>query len=137
MTRFVVDASVVLTWCFPDEHAPVARAIADMFKVGASAIAPAFWPHEILNALLVGEKRKRISPKLTESFLADLSTLPVELHHFPAMDVFGGMQRLSREHGLTAYEAAYLHLAQVAGLKLATLDDDLIKACKRSGVALL
>ncbi|MFZ0771714.1 MAG: type II toxin-antitoxin system VapC family toxin [Candidatus Sulfotelmatobacter sp.] len=58
MSRFVVDASVVLTWCFPDEHSALAQRVAQMFQRGDSAIAPSFWPHEVLNALLVGEKRK-------------------------------------------------------------------------------
>jgi len=64
VSRFVVDASVVLTWCFPDENSALAQRVAQMFKQGDSAIAPSFWPHEVLNALLVGEKRKRISTGL-------------------------------------------------------------------------
>jgi hypothetical protein len=54
MSRFVVDASVVLTWCFPDEDSALANKVAHMFKHGDSAITPSFWPHEVLNALLVG-----------------------------------------------------------------------------------
>ncbi len=137
MSRFVIDASIVLTWCFPDENAPLAHNVALMFKQGGTAIAPAFWPHEVLNALLVGEKRKRISAPQIDSFLTDLNALPVELHHFPAANVFARIQELSREHGLTAYDAAYLDLAHVNGLKLATLDEDLQAACKRCGVELV
>lgn len=131
MTRFVLDASVVLTWCFPDENASVAQHVADMFKRGDTAIAPAFWAHEILNALLVGEKRKSISRELARSFLDDLATLPVVLEQFPATVVFERIQRLSRDHGLTAYNAAYLDLALERGLPLATLDEDLARACKK------
>jgi predicted nucleic acid-binding protein len=137
VNRFVIDASVVLNWCFPDENAPLAQTVALMFKQGDSAMAPAFWPHEVLNALLVGEKRKRISRSLLETFLADLGTLPVELQHFPSEIVFGRVQEISRGHGLTAYDAAYLHLAEMSGLALATLDDDLATACRKSGVALV
>jgi predicted nucleic acid-binding protein len=137
VSRFVIDASVVLTWCFPDENAVLARKVALMSKQGDSAVAPFFWPHEVLNALLVGEKRKRISAPQIDAFLADLGTLPVELHYFPAADVFGRIQQLSREHELTAYDAAYLHLAEVNGLRLATLDEDLIAACRRSGLELV
>ena len=79
MSRFVLDASVVLTWCFPDENAATAQHVAGMFKRGDTAIAPSFWPHEVLNALLVGEKRKRISKDLVQSFLDDLATLPIVL----------------------------------------------------------
>ena len=137
MSRFVVDASVVLTWCFPDEHSALPRRVAQMFKEGDSAIAPSFWPHEVLNALLVGEKRKRISGDLIRTFLTDLEALPIALQELQADDVFDRIQSLSREHGLTTYDAAYLDLAQANGLPLATLDEDLIRACSKTGVALI
>jgi predicted nucleic acid-binding protein len=137
VSRFVVDASIVLNWCFPDESSQLAGKVALMFKQGASAIAPAFWPHEVLNALLVGEKRKRISHALIQTFLEDLATLPVHLELLPADEVFYQIQGISRTYGLTAYDAAYLQLAGVSGLPVATLDEELIEACNRSGVALM
>ncbi|MGA9475384.1 MAG: type II toxin-antitoxin system VapC family toxin [Terriglobales bacterium] len=137
MSQIVLDASVVLTWCFPDENADLAQLVAGMFKRGDTAIAPSFWPHEVLNALLVGEKRKRISKELVRRFLDDLATLPIALEQFPSGIVFGRIQRLSRAHGLTAYDAAYLDLAQHSGFPLATLDDDLAKACKDASVRLV
>jgi predicted nucleic acid-binding protein len=137
VSRFVVDASVVLTWCFPDENSAFAQRVAQMFKEGDSAIAPSFWPHEVLNALLVGEKRKRISVDLVRTFLTDLATLPIVLQELRADDVFDRIQSLSRAHGLTAYDAAYLNLAQTNRLPVATLDEDLIRACGRTGVELI
>jgi predicted nucleic acid-binding protein len=137
VSRFVLDASVVLTWCFPDENAALAQHVAGMFKQGDTAVAPSFWPHEILNALLVGEKRKRISKELVRSFLEDLATLPIMLEPLPAEIVFGRIQRLSREHGLTAYDAAYLDLALDSGLPLATLDEDLVRASRKARARLV
>ena len=132
MSRFVVDASVVLTWCFPDENGAMAQHVAGMFKQGDTAVAPSFWPHEVLNALLVGERRKRISKELVRSFLDDLAMLPIALERFPAGVVFDRIHQLSRDHGLTAYDAAYLDLALDSGLPLATLDEDLVRACKKA-----
>jgi predicted nucleic acid-binding protein len=137
VSRFVLDASVVLTWCFPDENAALAQHVAGMFKRGDTAVAPSFWPHEILNALLVGQKRKRISKELVRSFLEDLATLPIMLEPLPAEIVFSRIQRLSREHGLTAYDAAYLDLALDKGLPLASLDEDLARASKKARVRLV
>ncbi len=137
MSRFVLDASVVLTWCFPDENAALAQHVAGMFKQGDTAVAPSFWPHEVLNALLAGEKRKRISRELVRRFLDDLATLPIELEQFPARIVFDRIQQLSREHGLTAYDAAYLDLALDRGLPVATLDEDLARASKKARVRLV
>jgi hypothetical protein len=61
--------------------------------------------------LLAGEKRKRISKEMIQSFLDDLAVLPVTLEQIPAGIVFDRIQSLSRKHGLTAYDAAYLDLA--------------------------
>jgi len=135
--RFVVDASVVLTWCFPDENSVLTKKVAQMFKQGDSAIAPSFWPHEVLNALLVGERRKRISTALIRTFLTDLEALPIALQEVPAEAVFDRIQSVSRAHGLTTYDAAYLDLAQSNGLPLAPLDVDLISACSKTGVGLI
>jgi predicted nucleic acid-binding protein len=137
VSRFVIDASIVLTWCFPDENTALAQHVAAMFNRGDTAIAPSFWPHEVLNALLVGEKRKRISKNLVGSFLEDLATLPIVLQQFPAAIVFDRIQRLGREQGLTAYDAAYLDLALDTELPLASLDEDLIRACKRTRARLI
>jgi predicted nucleic acid-binding protein len=137
VSRFVLDASVVLAWCFADENSAMAQHVGGMFKRGDTAVAPAFFPHEVLNALLMGQKRKRISKELVRSFLDDLATLPIMLEQFPARVVFERIQHLSREHGLTSYNAAYLDLALENELPLATLDDELGRACKKTRVRLL
>jgi predicted nucleic acid-binding protein len=134
VSRFVLDASVVLTWCFPDENTDLAQQVADRFKQGDTALAPSFWPHEVLNALLAGEKRKRISSEMIRSFLDDLAALPVTLEQIPAGLVFDRIQTLSRKYGLTAYDAAYLDLALENGLALATLDEALVRSCRDAGV---
>lgn len=71
------------------------------------------------------------------SFLDDLATLPIVLEQFPAGVIVDRIQHLSREHGLTAYDAAYLDLALDSGLPLATLDEDLVRACKKAYARLL
>jgi predicted nucleic acid-binding protein len=72
VNRFVLDASVVLTWCFPDETSQRADEISERIASGDRIVVSAFWRYEVLNALLVGEKRKRITPALTQAFLDDL-----------------------------------------------------------------
>jgi len=44
---------------------------------------------------------------------------------------------LALEHGLTAYDAAYLDLAMRRGLPLATADARLRAACRTAGVTLV
>ncbi len=137
MSRFVLDASVTLSWCFAGERSAVAQRALDRFKQGDTALAPSFWPHEILNALMAGERRKRISSDLIHTFLADISVLPVSLEQVPADVVFDRIQSLSHEHRLTSYDAAYLDLAKVHALPLATLDEALIRACQKDRIGLI
>jgi predicted nucleic acid-binding protein len=137
VNQFVVDASTVLSWCFPDEHAEEAQRVSELFKRGGAAIVPAFWAHEVLSALLVGEKRKRISASLIKSFLDDLAVLPITLDVCDPAIVFDRIHSLCHEHGLTPYDAAYLELATRKGLPLATLDRDLIRASNAAAVKLL
>ena len=59
--QIVVDASVTLSWCFPDEQTPLSLTVLDRLNAGDEALVPAFWSVEVLNSLLVGEKRRRIS----------------------------------------------------------------------------
>ena len=60
LVSFVLDNSVALTWCFEDERTPATKALLE--RVGeAGATAPALWPLEALNGLLVAERRRRLN----------------------------------------------------------------------------
>jgi len=50
---------------------------------------------------------------------------------------FDQILSVGRQHGLTAYDAAYLELALRQALPLATLDDDLRRSASTAGVHLL
>ena len=138
MTRFVLDASIVLTWCFPDEESQKAEAVSERIAGGDRVAVPAFWRHEILNALLVGERRKRLTRELTQAFIDDLNRLPADLDEDTTAEiVFDATQSLCRKHGLTAYDAAYLEIAMRGSYPLATVDDDLRSAALGEGVEVL
>jgi predicted nucleic acid-binding protein len=138
VSRFVLDASVVLTWCFPDEEAQKAQEVSERIADGARPAVPAFWRHEILNALLIGEKRKRLTPELIRVFIADLDRLPVDVDdHATASVVFGITLSLCRKHNLTAYDAAYLEIAMREPCALATVDKDLKRAAIAENVEVL
>jgi len=130
---FVLDASIVASWCFPDERHPHAdaafRRIADEF-----AIAPALLWFELRNVLLMGERRGRLSEAQTARFLNHVGELPIELDRDPNEALVLG---LARAHGLSVYDAVYLELAQRKTLPLATLDKALIDAARSERIALV
>ena len=137
MSGIVVDASIALSWCFPDEQTPLSIKILDMLKAGEPAVVPSFWCVEVLNTLLMGEKRGRIKPEQTEAFLGDLRTLAPLLDFASFEQVCGVVQKLSREHRLTPYDALYLELALRSGCRLATLDQAQREAAAALGIECL
>ena len=81
MTRIVIDASVTLSWCFPDEQTLMSMNVLDRLKAGDQALVPAFWALEVLNTLLVGERKGRITAEQTRVFFDTLRILNPTLDH--------------------------------------------------------
>jgi predicted nucleic acid-binding protein len=75
VTGIVIDASVTLSWCFPDERTPMSMNVLDRLKAGERALVPAFWSLEVLNTLLVGERKGRITAEQTRAFFDTLRVL--------------------------------------------------------------
>ena len=128
----IPDVSATLSQALDDEDATYADQVIESIAADEALVPTLFW-FEIRNALLMGERRKRITPARTASFLADLALLPFAVDDLPRE---GLVFELARRYNLTSYDAAYLELAQRKHLPLATVDHALIKAAKKAGVAL-
>jgi predicted nucleic acid-binding protein len=137
MAVFVIDASATLPWCFADEATAATNAVLTRLRTGDEAIVPAHWPVEVANALLIAVRRQRISPGDAHQFLLDLEFLPIRVEATTKNLVRAGVFPMAKQYGLTVYDAAYLELAIREGLPLATLDNDLRKAARASGVPLV
>ena len=137
MSWIVLDASVTLAWCFSDEQTPAAMKVLDLLKAGDRVLVPAFWCSEILNSLLVSERKRRISAAQSQAFLADLAALRPTLDDCPLQRVFQDIQVLCRQHGLAPYDALYIELALRSRSPLATLDKDQRNAAAAIGVTCL
>ena len=129
----VIDNSVALAWCFQDERTPALMAVLDRVEAGG-AVAPQLWPLEASNALLVAERRGRISADDRAGLLRFLANLPITIDSDTAMRAWTGTAALAERHGLTAYNAAYLELALRLDLPLATRDRALVRAAGALGV---
>ena len=133
---FVVDASVALAWCFKDEQNDYARGVLLRLE-NEAAVVPSLWAVEVANGLLVAERRGRISSADLARVHAILSSVRIIQSDVALETALGNVYELAREHGLTVYDACYLHLAVVEGLPLATGDRDLQTAARRADVALM
>lgn len=128
----VVDASVAVAWCFPDEEEPAGLDALALGFVRETVIVPGMFWYEVRNALLRAERRGRIDREGSGRFLRQLATLRTELdfRHNEAETL-----ALARRHTLTFYDAAYLETAKRRGVALATLDSALASAAAVEGVA--
>ena len=131
---FVVDASVALAWCFEDEATSQTEAILDCLS-DDTAIVPALWELEVSNVLLLGERRSRLTESQSARFVALIGQLPIRVDS-ASVDM-GAVLATGRRHALTAYDAAYLVLAEREGAPLATLDAKLRNAAQAVGVTLI
>ena len=133
---FVLDCSVTMAWAFDDEDAPRAAVMRD--RLGEDlAVVPAIWALEVGNALLVAERRQRISRAESTRFVELLRALPIDVDATPALGTLDSLLSLARQTGVSVYDAGYLDLAAAHGLPLATLDKALERAARQIGVALL
>ncbi|MBT3256959.1 MAG: type II toxin-antitoxin system VapC family toxin [Deltaproteobacteria bacterium] len=133
---FVIDNSVVMTWCFKDETSQYADHILDRFE-DSTGFVPAIWPLEICNVLLVAERKKRMGEAGSARFMALLAELPIIVEQEPPERMIKENFALARKHKLSSYDASYLDLAMRKGLPIATLDKNLLAAAKRSKVPIL
>jgi predicted nucleic acid-binding protein len=133
MASLVIDSSLAAAWCFPDERTDYTNAILQAISAPLEAVTPRLWAYEVRNSVLMGLRRKRITPADAQEFLASIKSLPIRLADPVSYD---GVFSLADRHGLTVYDAAYFDLALREGLPLASLDNALCKAAGNSGVAL-
>jgi len=132
LNRFVLDASMALSWCFEDESDETAERVLDSLQE-SEAVVPAIWSLEVANGLLAAERRKRITPERVDEYLETIRALPV-IADGDAESL--GVVRLARGTGLSAYDASYLELAIRHALPLATKDRALRQAASKLGVAM-
>jgi predicted nucleic acid-binding protein len=99
----IIDANVILRAFFPDE---------------AQLQAPALLPYELSNAVWQAERRGRIPRIRADEILQAMAGLDIEI----LSQTWGVMLPLARQFDRSAYDAAYLTLAQDTGLPLLTGD---------------
>ncbi len=136
MQGFILDCSVTMAWCFANESTRETDRILELVQQ-QNAWVPAIWSLEVANLLAVGERARRIGESEILYFLQQLSVLPIYVEHHTHAHCFSSILALSRSHGLSSYDAAYLDLAIRKGLPIATLDKKLQAAANQAKVKIL
>lgn len=132
--RIVIDSSVTLAWLF-DEDSSAARI--ETVLVATDLVVPWLWRLEVVNTILVKERRKLVTVARGTQLLELLEDLRVETIGEPPSRSLTGLAAAARPHQLTAYDAIYLDLAMSEGLPLFTRDNDLRDAATRVGIPIV
>ena len=133
---FVIDNSVVMSWCFKDEISQYADGVLDLLQE-STAFVPSIWPLEVVNVLIVAERKKRLRQAESVRFMTLLSQLPIIVEYERTGTVMNDLLVLARANNLSSYDASYLDLSMRRGLPIATMDTRLIKAAKKSNVPVI
>jgi predicted nucleic acid-binding protein len=121
----IVDASVLLGAFFPDEAQPQAQLLLHEHAAGQVRLkAPGLLLYEVSNAVWQAERRGRIPKAQAEEILQTASALQIELLPLE----WGEMLALARRFGRSAYDAAYLTLAERTNDQYVTGDERLYNA---------
>jgi predicted nucleic acid-binding protein len=130
--RLVIDASVALKWRLRDEEATSqADALLDDFLAGKlELLTPTLFDYEIANALRVAVTRQRLSEADAVAALTDFAQYTIVRYDFTGIASL--TFHLSGQHQRSAYDSAYLALAQAQGMWFFTGDKRLFNAVGRA-----
>ena len=127
----VLDASISLSWFFPDERTGFTDAALEL-AAREECWVPALWQLEFPNALLAAERKRRLTRAERLQVLDEAARLRLRIdgrtHELRAISA------LAEQHDLSTYDAAYLELAARLDSALITLDRNLAAAGAAAGV---
>ena len=128
----VVDASVILKWQLEDEEAvPQALALRDDFLLPGlvSLAAPSLLVYELTNGILTAVRRGRLTRNLAEEALRLLLAAGIRMLPVDPLQALA----LSLRWKLSAYDGAYLTLAEQLDSEVWTGDRAFYIACRKKG----
>jgi predicted nucleic acid-binding protein len=131
---WVIDSSIALAWALPDETSKEAERFLSRLSIRSILWVPALWWYEMANALLMAQRRKRLTEAGRIRLMELYRKLPIRTDMMLDSDIMWRFHTLAMEYNLSAYDAAYLELAQRRGLGLATVDQHLHGAAQKAGI---
>ncbi len=131
---WVLDSSIALALALPDKTSEQADGFFGRMTAGSVLWVPALWWYEMANALTSVQRRKRLTESDRMRLIELYKMLPIQTDVVLDSDAMYRFHTLAMEYALSAYDAAYLELAQRRGLGLATLDQRLHSAARKAGV---
>ena len=133
---FVVDSSVTIAWCLPDEQTAELEVLREE-ALSQALLVPSIWPVEVANVLATAQRQGRITQAGLQLTMDILREFNFHVAASWTVQAIGSAWQPMQTYGLSAYDASYLMLALERGLPLATLDRKLASAAMQMAVPLL
>ena len=135
MKKVVADASFCGAWILPDESSGAAERLLMRAISGAiELVVPALWHYEMLDLLRSAVRRKRLATAEMDLAVEALERVPMTLEDLPGAPARRRILHLAMQFELSAYDAAYLELADRFKIALQTNDAKLKAAAKQLGL---
>jgi predicted nucleic acid-binding protein len=120
----VLDASVSIKWFVDEENSDLARALLGQMTDAATRFhIPNLFYVELANVLWKCVQRQRLSAESARDAVSAIRALTFVSH--PMELLIDGALDIAMRHGVTAYDASYVALAESLGLPMITADDKL------------
>lgn len=125
MKKYVIDASVVLKWYFPDEEGK--EKALELYKLyignGVNFCAPSLLDYEVINAISIAVRRKRVGEDSANKFFIHYSEIEIEKVECKSYreEAFN----ISKTYSRSFYDSCYLALALNQGIPFVTGDKKL------------
>jgi len=131
MKCVVIDASVALKWYLVDEeYGPKAIGLLDKYLSNdLDILAPSLLEYEIINGLIIAQKRGRIKEEKILEAIDGFISLEIKLKNLHLF--YPRVLDYSRVYNRSAYDASYLALADEEGTIFITADGELYDAVKK------
>ncbi len=133
MNAFVLDNSVTMRWCFDSDVHAYADCVLRQLNSGGEALVPILGRYEVSSVLARAHNTAVIDAQRAANFFTNIAALNIVVDEEASSRILGDVHKLAVTYRLTSYDAAYLELTLRKNLPLATLDDDLGKACLKAG----
>jgi predicted nucleic acid-binding protein len=130
LTRFVVDASVVVKWFVPEVYAEAAR---DLLREDFALCAPDLVRAEVGNVLWKKWRRGQLTSEVVEGVLRDLEGFALEIE--TSEPLLGTAWDVARRFDGSFYDSLYVALAERTGCPLVTADRKLYDSLPDGGLA--
>jgi len=134
---YIYDASFIIAIILPDEKNPKIDSIHDALDENDAISVPQLMWYEVANIFRKLIQRKRFSLDEVKHFFPMVSFISLITDFTTGINYSKKIWDIANNYNLSAYDAAYLELAERKNAVLCTLDERLNKAAREYGVTII